>query len=125
MLGQKARFENLVIYANPCSMQVILLHFGSEPVSLKTQSKHVNADIIEQLTGVAGYKAHQEGQIDTICGKITRANYAVMKERAATINNPDDVSRLTSPAGRLTFAQVLDRAIRVFFARTTSPANGA
>lgn len=41
------------------------------------------------------------------------------------INNPDDVSRLTSPAGRLTFAQVLDRAIRVFFARTTSPANGA
>ena len=91
MLGQKARLENLVIYANPCSMQVILLHFGSEPVSLKTQSKHVNADIIEQLTGVAGYKAHQEGQIDTICGKITRANYAIMKERAAAINNPDDV----------------------------------
>jgi N-acetylmuramoyl-L-alanine amidase len=41
------------------------------------------------------------------------------------INNPDDVARLTSPAGRLAFAQVLDRAIRVFFARSTASAGGA
>lgn len=41
------------------------------------------------------------------------------------INNPDDVSRLTSPAGRLAFAQVLDQAIRVFFARTKASTGGA
>ncbi|MFM5953407.1 MAG: N-acetylmuramoyl-L-alanine amidase [Novosphingobium sp.] len=33
------------------------------------------------------------------------------------INNPEDVGRLTSPAGRSTFAAVVAQAIRVFFAR--------
>ena len=41
------------------------------------------------------------------------------------INNPIDVARLTSPAGRLAFAQVLDQAIRVFFARSTGSVGGA
>ena len=91
ILGQKSKIENLIIYANPCSMQIILLHFGEKPVLLKTQSKHVNADIIEKLTGVSGYKAGREGQIDTICGKITRDNYALMKKRATAINRPDTV----------------------------------
>jgi len=91
ILGQKSKIENLIIYANPCSMQIILLHFGEKPVLLKTQSKHVNADIIEKLTGVSGYKAGREGQIDTICEKITRDNYALMKKRATAINRPDTV----------------------------------
>ncbi len=41
------------------------------------------------------------------------------------INNPSDVARLTSAAGRLAFAQVLDQAIRVFFARTKASTGGA
>ena len=36
------------------------------------------------------------------------------------INNSSDVARLMSPAGRLTFAQTIARAIRVFFARTAT-----
>ena len=48
----------VVIYANPCSMQIILLHFAV--VSLKTQGKKTNAKLIEKLTGVKGYKANQE-----------------------------------------------------------------
>ena len=96
MLGQKAMLSELLIFANPCSMQIILLHFGEEPVSLKTQSKRVNAKIIEKLTGVAGYKAEQRGQIDAICGKVTRANYAIMKERALAINLPDDTPGSTN-----------------------------
>jgi N-acetylmuramoyl-L-alanine amidase len=38
------------------------------------------------------------------------------------INNPVDVARLTSPAGRMAFAQVLGQAIRVFFARAATTA---
>ena len=36
------------------------------------------------------------------------------------INNSSDVARLMSPAGRLTFAQTIARAIRVFFVRTST-----
>ena len=41
------------------------------------------------------------------------------------INNPEDVARLTSTSGRLAFAQVLDQAIRVFFARAKASVGGA
>ena len=91
ILGPKANLETLLIYANPCSMQIILLHFGDRAVSLHTQSKRVNTEIIEKLTGIASYKAEQKGQIDAICSRITRANYLIMKARAAAINHPDDV----------------------------------
>jgi N-acetylmuramoyl-L-alanine amidase len=40
------------------------------------------------------------------------------------INNPEDVARLRSPAGRLAFAEVLGQAIRVFFARSNAATTG-
>lgn len=81
--------SQVVIYANPCSMQVILLHFAV--VSLKTQGKKSNAKLIEELTGVKGYKANQAEHIMAICSKINRQSYFVMKERVANINLPDNV----------------------------------
>ncbi len=81
--------NQVVIYANPCSMQIILLHFAV--VSLKTQGKKTNAKLIEQLTGVKGYKANQAEHIMAICSKINRQSYFVMKERVANINLPDDM----------------------------------
>ncbi len=85
----KADLGCFLIFANPCSMQIILLHFGTEAISLKTQSKHVNADIIEKLTGVAKYKA-QEEQINAICNQINRQNYELMKSRAEKLPQSDD-----------------------------------
>lgn len=38
------------------------------------------------------------------------------------INNPDDVARLTSPAGRSAFAEIMASAVRVFFARNPAAA---
>lgn len=78
----------VVIYANPCSMQIILLHFAI--VSLKTQAKKINAKLIEELTGVKGYKANQEEHIKAICARINRQSYFDMKERVADINRPDN-----------------------------------
>ena len=60
--------NRIVIYTNPCTMQIVLSHFAE--VELKTQSKSVNAPIIEKLTGVSGYKAKKK-QIEDICKQIT------------------------------------------------------
>ena len=78
--------EKLIIFANPCTMQIILSHFGD--VSLKTQSKHANAGEIEKWTGVKDYDAHED-QIKMICSKIFRRSYAAMKQRVAAINFSD------------------------------------
>jgi hypothetical protein len=70
-------------------MQIILLHFAV--VSLKTQGKKTNAKLIEQLTGVKGYKANQAEHSMAMWSKINRQSYFVMKERVANINLPDDM----------------------------------
>ena len=74
-------------------MQIILSHFGD--VSLSSQSKRINAPIIEQLTGVKDYNAKDE-QIKAICTKIGRRNYADMKKRVETINHEDDITPSTN-----------------------------
>ncbi len=85
ILGRQADLFSFIIYANPCTMQIVLLHFGSEPVLLKTQSKHINAPIIFSLTGVRDYKANQHEHIEAICRQISRSNYQLMKERASAL----------------------------------------
>ena len=88
-----------VVFANPCSMQLMLLHFGE--ITLATQSKHANAPSIERLTGVKNYQAHEE-QIREICGQIDRTNYQAMKARLAA--HPDD----DTVAGGTNFGKFLD-----------------
>ena len=78
--------EKLIIFANPCTMQIILQHFGD--VRLINQGKKTNSAEIEHLTGVIGYDAHEE-QILELCRRITRSNYPDMRERSEAINNPD------------------------------------
>ena len=85
--------EKLIMFANPCTMQIILSHFGD--VSLKNQGKKTNADVIEQLTGVKNYDAHSD-QIDAICKKIFQRTYPEMKERVMTINLPATTSCSTN-----------------------------
>lgn len=85
--------EKLIMFANPCTMQIILSHFGD--VSLKNQGKKTNADIIEKLTGVKGYDAHSE-QIEAICKQISQRTYSDMKERIRAINLPDTTSCSTN-----------------------------
>lgn len=69
--------DRIIIFANPCSMQVILSHW--DDVALVTQSKKQNAGIIEQLTGITDYDAH-EHQRNALFQKINRGNYARMME---------------------------------------------
>ena len=96
---QKAA-ERLVIFANPCTMQIILSHFGD--VELKNQGKKTNSAEIEKLTGVKNYDAHTE-QIEIICNQIFRRTYGDMKRRVSAINLPDTTSCSTN------FVEFLDR----------------
>lgn len=83
----------IIIFANPCTMQIVLSHF--DDVKLENQGKKTNADIIEQLTGVSNYDAHED-QIKAICSKVFHRNYPDMRERVSAINNADTVSASTN-----------------------------
>lgn len=91
IFGCESDCELPLIYVNPCSMQVILLHFGD--VLLTTQSKRENASEIERLTGVKEYQGHKK-QIIEICAKINRRNYADMRKRVSECPKDD-----TMPGG--------------------------
>lgn len=93
--GKRKASDKLIIFANPCTMQIILSHFGE--VSLKNQGKKTNASVIEQLTGVANYDAHED-QIQAICSKIFQRSYPDMRRRVAAINETDTVSPSTNMA---------------------------
>ena len=85
-LGKQKAAEKLIIFANPCTMQIILSHFGD--VSLKNQGKRTNAAEIEKWTGIKNYDAHEE-QIKEICGNIFQRSYNDMKSRVSAINFSD------------------------------------
>ena len=99
-LGKQKADEKLIIFANPCTMQIILSHFGE--VSLTSQGKKTNAALIEELTGVKDYDAHEE-QIKALCSHVARRTYQDMKQRVSAINYPD-----TTPAST-NFIVFLDR----------------
>ena len=81
--------QKTVIWANPCTMQIVLAHFGD--VHLVTQSKKINAKIIEEHTGVKDYNGHEE-QIKEICDKIFRRTYPEMKRRLQAQEYDDNTS---------------------------------
>lgn len=83
--GGDSAFNRIVIFANPCTMRLVLAHF-SEKAKLKTQSKSQNSRLIEKLTNVSNYKAAKK-QINSICQKITRGNYYQMKDELRNESN--------------------------------------
>lgn len=98
--SKRTAADKVIIFANPCTMQIILLHFGD--VSLKNQGKKTNSPVIEQLTGIPNYDAHAE-QIEALCSKIFRRSYPDMRQRVARINQPD------TDSGSTNFIVYLDR----------------
>ena len=82
--------DDIIIFGNPCTMQIILSHFAE--IKLTSQSKHVNAKYIEELTGIKGYNATDTQRKD-LFSKIKRNNYEVMKENIKKLStNDEDIS---------------------------------
>lgn len=82
--------DDIIIFGNPCTMQIILSHFAE--IKLTSQSKHVNAKYIEELTGIKRYNATDTQRKD-LFSKIKRNNYEIMKENIKKLStNDDDIS---------------------------------
>lgn len=79
--GNKAS-DKIVIFANPCTMQIIISHFIK--TSLKTNSKRKNGKLLKEYFGIEDYRA-TEAQRKQIMDKITAQNYTIMKNNLNSI----------------------------------------
>ena len=85
--------DNIIIFGNPCTMQIILSHFGE--VKLTSQSKSINSKFIKKYTGIDNYKATVE-QRKELFSKIKRNNYEKMKENVAKLSTDDNITSSTN-----------------------------
>lgn len=87
LFGNSIAADKVIIFVNPCTMQVILSHFGD--VSLKTQNKRKNDSEIKRLTGLTDSKKYDgcKEHRDFIFSKISVDNYKEMKDRIVTLSD--------------------------------------
>ena len=76
--GVENAADKIMIYGNPCTMQIIIEHWGD--VRLCSNNKKKNAPVIFDLTGIEGYKGRKE-QRRKLFSQITTENYQDMRER--------------------------------------------
>ncbi len=79
--GQDKVADEIIIFGNPCTMQIVLLHVMQ--VSLKSPAKKTNSPYIKSCFGVDNYKGRKD-QRDKIFAQITESNYHQM---CTTIQN--------------------------------------
>ena len=80
--------NEIIIFGNPCTMQIILKHWTDE--MLKSQAKQVNAPLIEKYTRAKGYKG-KGNQIKDVMEQITSENYRIMHERVKLLEQNDSI----------------------------------
>lgn len=86
--GIGTKSYKVIMFANPCTMQIITKHWTDEII--KSPSKSVNASLIEKYTGVEKYKGKAE-QIDAVMEHITAENYNDMRDRVHNTEKNDSV----------------------------------
>ena len=91
--GVRNAADKIVIYGNPCTMQIIIEHWGD--VVLCSNNKKRNAPVIFDLTGIEEYKGRRE-QRSELFSKITTENYQEMKERIKKLPSDDKVQGSTN-----------------------------
>ncbi len=79
--------ENVVIFVNPCTMQVVIKHWTD--TNLKSPAKPVNAPLIKELTGVENYKGRAD-QISQMMTCVTEENYDDMLQRVLLLEGSDE-----------------------------------
>lgn len=95
--------DEIVIFGNPCTMQIILSHFAQ--VKLTSQNKTVNSRYIKEYVGIDNYKATEE-QRKELFGKIKRSNYEKMKEHVSKLSTND---KDTSSTNILKFVEKFEK----------------
>ena len=87
IFGNSVAADKVIIFVNPCTMQVILSHFGD--VILRTQNKRKNDSEIKRLTGLTDSKKYDgcKEHRDFIFSQITKENYEEMKNRISLLSD--------------------------------------
>ena len=80
--------DEVVVFANPCTMQIIIKHWTNE--NIKSPAKKVNAPLIEKYTGVENYKGRTD-QIKKVMECVTVENYVDMCRRVSELDSDDSV----------------------------------
>lgn len=80
--------DEIVIFGNPCTMQIVLLH-GMQ-ISLKSPAKKTNSPYIKSCFGVDNYKGRKD-QRDKIFAQITESNYYQMCTAIQNLPTSDTV----------------------------------
>ena len=78
----------IIIFSNPCTMQIILSHFDT--IRLSSRKKKENQVFIEKYANISNYKASAK-QIESLMKKISKENYKDMKERVKAIKQADNI----------------------------------
>ena len=90
--GVENAADKIMIYGNPCTMQIIIEHWGD--VRLCSNNKKKNAPVIFDLTGIEGYKGRKE-QRRKLFSQITTENYQDMRERIKQLSSDDTMEGST------------------------------
>ncbi len=91
--------DEVVIFANPCTMQIVSKHWTDEII--KSPAKKVNAPLIEKYTGVKDYKGKSD-QIDELLESVTLDDYKEFRQRIKAADLDDTV------IGSTNFEKLLD-----------------
>ena len=91
--GVENAADKIMIYGNPCTMQIIIEHWGD--VRLCSNNKKKNAPVIYDLTGIEGYKGRKE-QRRKLFSQITKENYQEMRKRIKKLPFVDTVEGSTN-----------------------------
>lgn len=78
--------KEVIIFGNPCTMQIISKHWTDE--NLKLPAKPVNAPLIKKYTDVENYKGRAD-QIEEIMKHVTKENYVEMSRRVESLESQD------------------------------------
>lgn len=73
--------------------------------------------IVREGRGVLGF--HPQARRSAVLAVLRAPDVPAVLYESGYITNPADAARLTSPEGRRAFAEVMARAIRIYFARQT------
>ena len=85
--GVGSAADEVVIFANPCTMQIITKHWTDE--NIKSPAKPVNAPLIQKYTGVENYKGRAD-QLAVVMEHISVDNYWDMVQRIKRLGGKDD-----------------------------------
>lgn len=97
--------DEVIIFGNPCTMQIISKHWTDE--NLKSPAKPVNAPLIKKYTGVENYKGRAD-QIKKIMKQITVENYRDMKRRIKDMSEDASVIGSSNFSKFISFFESVD-----------------